>query len=645
MVRFQQNPFTDRLDIAGMGAGTEIDFISGNSGGQVGPDAGNNIFLLGDNATGLNIIGVPATSTLTVYGLASSTTQVGTSRFATNAEAAAQTLTTVGLTPSNITSFFSTHPLPASQGGTGVASPAANSLLVTNGSSPFTVLGVAANGALPIGSVGAAPVLNTITAGAGVAIVNGPGTITISAGAGVPTTFTANSGTATPALNNLNILGATVAAGTSPLVTAGAGSTITINAQRSQALAAADATKVGLSNFDSASFSVDANGFVSLLGGGEAIDSIAVQATTAPGVSPVVPTAAGLVTINGTAVAAQTIPIQSRSIAVNSLQIEAQRASASASTNSTQQGLASFDSAAFTVDANGWVQLAGGGLAIDSIQPDSGTNPVVPTGAGLVSIVGSGSTTTVGSLNTLTVQLTGLTNHAVLVGAGTTTITKVGPTATAGQVLQSAGAAADPAFSTATYPSTTTVSQILYSSATNTVSGLATANQGVLTTGTTGIPVITAMATNGALIIGSTAGAPASATLSAGAGISITNGSNSITIAATGGGFTWTDVTTATQTLAVQNGYVTDRAGGVTYTLPATASLGDCIKIVGKSGIAVVTPNANQQILIGSVSGTVGATGTATANNVGDCLELICITAGASTVWRSAATMGTWTLA
>lgn len=179
------------------------------------------------------------------------------------------------------------------------------------------------------------------------------------------------------------------------------------------------------------------------------------------------------------------------------------------------------------------ISLTGGGEAIDSIQPNSGTNPVVPTAAGLVTMVGTGSVTTVGSLNTLTTQLTGLTNHAVQIGAGTATLTQLGPTATIGQVLQSAGAAADPAFSTATYPLTTTVSQLLYSSATNTVTGLATANRAVLTTGATGIPVVTALAIDGQLIIGSTAGVPAAATLTAGSRISITNASNSITITAT----------------------------------------------------------------------------------------------------------------
>lgn len=53
------------------------------------------------------------------------------------------------------------------------------------------------------------------------------------------------------------------------------------------------------------------------------------------------------------------------------------------------------------------IALAGGAIGIDSLKPDSGTDPVVPDGAGLVSIVGDGSTTTsVGGLNTLTIQPT-----------------------------------------------------------------------------------------------------------------------------------------------------------------------------------------------------------------------------------------------
>jgi hypothetical protein len=75
---------------------------------------------------------------------------------------------------------------------------------------------------------------------------------------------------------------------------------------------------------------------------------------------------------------------------------------------------------------------------------------------------------------------------------------------TAGQILTSAGAGAIPAWTTATYPSTTTVNQILYSSAANVVAGLATANGGVLNTDSAGNPIITATPTLG--VAGTTAG-------------------------------------------------------------------------------------------------------------------------------------------
>ena len=278
-------------------------------------------------------------------------------------------------------------------------------------------------------------------------------------------------------------------------------------------------------------------------------------------------------------------------------------------------------------------------------QTITGNDAVVlaPT-LGNWNIIGNGSIVTSGAVSTLTVALTGLTNHAVLVGAGTATITKVGPTATVGQVLQSAGAAADPAFSTATYPLTTTINQILYSSAANTVTGLATANNAILTTTAAGVPVATALTTDGQLIIGSGTGAPAAATLTAGAGISITNASNGITITATGAGFPWTDVTLATQAIAINNGYLTNRVAGVVYTLPATATIGDEIKIVGKLGLTTITQNAGQQILISSASSTVGAGGSVVGTNVGDCIDLICIVSGASSVWRALNFVGNWTV-
>jgi len=84
--------------------------------------------------------------------------------------------------------------------------------------------------------------------------------------------------------------------------------------------------------------------------------------------------------------------------------------------------------------------------AIKTITGDTG-GPLSPT-LGNMNTLGSGSITIAGSSNTLTTQLTGLTNHNVLVGAGTSTITKVAPSATSGVALISQGAAADPTFGT-----------------------------------------------------------------------------------------------------------------------------------------------------------------------------------------------------
>lgn len=69
-------------------------------------------------------------------------------------------------------------------------------------------------------------------------------------------------------------------------------------------------------------------------------------------------------------------------------------------------------------------------------------------------------------------------------------------TATARQMLQS-GASTTPAWSTATYPATTTANRLLYSSATNTVVDLATVNSSILVTDGSGVPSLGTAIPNG----------------------------------------------------------------------------------------------------------------------------------------------------
>lgn len=266
---------------------------------------------------------------------------------------------------------------------------------------------------------------------------------------------------------------------------------------------------------------------------------------------------------------------------------------------------------------------------------DSGS--ATPSG-NAITLAGSGSITTSGSGATITTALTGLTNHAVLVGAGTSTITKVGPTSTSGQILQSQGSSADPAFSTATYPSTTTVNQILYSSSANTVTGLATANNGVLTTSAAGVPQVTQLSSNGSLLIGSGSGAPISATLTAGSGISITNGANSITITATGAGFPWTD-TSGTVTASANNGYFI--TGTTTSTLPSSPSQGDVVKyIVDTTNILTITASPGQKIRMANNLSALAGTGVNTQR--GDAVELIFRSSGST--WEALNFVGAWTI-
>lgn len=431
----------------------------------------------------------------------------------------------------------------------------------------------------------------------------------------IPTQFDTDSGSAVPLANVLEILGTIAVAGTSPLSTSGSGNTVTVTTQLSQALAAADATKVGLCNFDSSMFAVDVDGFVT---------------------------------------------------------------------------------------------LAGSTTAIDSISPNSGTDPVVPDGAGLVTIVGSGSITTVGSLNTLTAQLTGLTDHAVQVGAGTDTLTQL-TVATDGQVLLGA-TGADPAFATLTSTGSTidftlgantlnleTTASIATSYTTD--SGSAVPALGVLTvsggnnctTSGSGSTVTididtnvadsfptdsgTATPSSGALTVAggtllNSSGAGSTVTLNADDSVAASVGSdsgtatpasNAFSIVGTGGittsgatsvitidgsaisDFDWNVETGTSASMAVNNGYVSNNAGLVTFTLPATAAVGDKLKVSGLgAGGWAIAQNASQLINMVASSTTTGAGGSLASTDQFDAVELVCVVA--NTTFNVLSSMGNITV-
>lgn len=221
------------------------------------------------------------------------------------------------------------------------------------------------------------------------------------------------------------------------------------------------------------------------------------------------------------------------------------------------------------------------------------------------------------------------TSGQVLQGSTTGTPTWSTPTypsasGSAGVILRSDGT--NNIYSTSTFADTYAVSTILYASGANAVSGLAAANRAVLTSGATGVPVMTALANDGELIIGSTAGAPAAATLTPGTGISIANGSNSITISATGGGFGVATVAGTSQAAAVNTMYILLNAGQTTVTLPGTCSVGDTVILVGSTantgGWILDAPAGDTIIFNGS---TTSAGGTITSSALaGQTIEVVC---------------------
>lgn len=91
--------------------------------------------------------------------------------------------------------------------------------------------------------------------------------------------------------------------------------------------------------------------------GGVFSEKFTVDAFTAPGTNPVIPDGAGNINITGAQVAAGTTTnvIRTDSLAINSYTIEIQRSQAVASTTIGDNGVSHFNSANFTVDANGFV--------------------------------------------------------------------------------------------------------------------------------------------------------------------------------------------------------------------------------------------------------------------------------------------------
>ena len=192
-------------------------------------------------------------------------------------------------------------------------------------------------------------------------------------------------------------------------------------------------------------------------------------------------------------------------------------------------------------------------------------------------------------------------------------------TATANQIVLS-GASSAPAFSTATYLATFTAGELIYAPSVNTMGQLTGVDRAVLVANTGGVPVWSGSMNNGDIIIGSNSGTPAVATLSAGTGISITNGANTISIASTSG-VAWDDAITTPITVAPDTGYLADNGATLSvFNLPIAPQFGTIVRVSGFSaGGWIINAGIGDSFQIGETAGT---TSVASANQW-DTIELL----------------------
>ncbi len=192
--------------------------------------------------------------------------------------------------------------------------------------------------------------------------------------------------------------------------------------------------------------------------------------------------------------------------------------------------------------------------------------------------------------------------HNVIVGgASNDVLVNVAPSATVGVPLVSAGASADPAYGTAvvagggTGLATLTAFELLAAGTTSTGAlqqiGLGTAGQVLTSNGAGALPSYQAAGTPSAQ-------AP------------------------------YLNTTGTTQLMAVNEGYVSNNVGLVTFTPPATCAVGTVFAVAG-AGLGGWTINCatnSQTINVGSSPATTAVAST----NQFDCIKFVCITANSA---------------
>jgi hypothetical protein len=171
-------------------------------------------------------------------------------------------------------------------------------------------------------------------------------------------------------------------------------------------------------------------------------------------------------------------------------------------------------------------------------------------------------------------------------------------------------------------------------------------DHGVLVGSGTSAVTALAVGTNGQVLLGSSAADPVFASLtSTGGTIEFTTGAGTLNVESLGdGGIIWSIITADLDPMVVGNGYICNKAGLLTLTLPTTAAAGTVLRVTGMNTDAgwKVAQSANQQIHFSGSSTTIGAGGSLASTLKRDSIELVCVVADLE--WNITSAVGNITI-
>jgi len=471
--------------------------------------------------------------------------------------------------------------------------------------------------------------VGTLTAGTGIAITPGAGTINIATAASVATSYDGDSGTATPLANNLDIIGATATGGTATnIVTSGATNVMSIALKNSISQPITNATGTeGVYSLGGLSFlhnysSLGLNGRNTFAGA--ACGNLSNTGRRNTGVGGDVFTA--LTSGESNTVSGYLAAYLLRDGSYNCYFGEN-----AGSNNVSGTGNTAVGSSAGYYGLSGYNTCVGYHAGFNLNNADNMTALGTNAGRGAFGLADGAYNVAVGS-NTLENFTTGNNNCAI----GFTSQRK----ATVGIGNCSIGSGSINELLTGSYNLALANSAgVSYTGAES--SNILLQNQGVVGESNTiriGTQGAGNQQENRCFIAGIT-------------GVTVSN-TALVTLDTTTGQLgtktianlpTWT-VIAADQPAVVGAGYFCNKVGLLSLSLPATSAVGDIIEVsnINTAAGTILTQGAGQQIYYGALSTTLGAGGTLASIAVGDSLKIVCRVA--NTFWQVVSSVGSWTV-